>query len=698
MIKARPIAGDLTLGARFLGELEPFIWRKYFDFAAISDIHAMKRQIHAVRGHDRIAVAGHDVKIGRGGIREIEFFVQTQQLVFGGRRPVLRGRRTLDMLAALAAENWVSGEARDELSEAYRFLRRIEHRLQMVADEQTQRLPTGAGDLARFAALAGYAGVEAFSDDLMGQARRVQHHYGLLFEEAPGLAIDKGSLVFTGTNDDPATLATLRRLGFRRPELAAETVRGWHFGRRAAITSPRAREVLTELAPALLEALGGTGDPDGALARLDRAFGRMPAAVELLTILRSHERLRLLFADLLGTAPRLAETVAASPHVLDAVIDPSFSRPVWEEAGIEADLRATIGRPADTEEFLERIREAAHQLQFVTGARLLSGILPPVAAGAAFAAIAGAAVRASLAWVSDAFAAEHGRLPGAAMAVLALGRLGAGDLTATSDLDLVVLYDFDDERRTSDGARPLDAVVYHTRLTQRLIAALTAPTRRGRLFDIDLRLRPSGTKGPVASQFSSFVAYHAGESELWEHMALTRARVLAGPPDFARRVEAAVRDVVVRRRSRAAVFASVAAMRDLVEREKGAADARDLKLSPGGLLDLDFIAQALVLAHAHDHPGLVGRSTSSTLHEAGRIGLIETIDAQTLVSAYRVLDDMLQWQRLTLGERPEDAERAPALLRRLSALVGAPDPGSLEGFLAEVRRPVGALFDALMRA
>ena len=292
LIKARPVAGDLALGETFLNELRPFIWRKYFDFASIADVHAMKRQIHAVRGHDEIAVAGHDIKLGRGGIREIEFFVQTQQLVFGGRRPGLRGRRTLDMLKALHDEGWITAKARDELSEAYRFLRTIEHRLQMVADEQTQRLPSDEEQLKRFAKFCGYPTVKAFSKALTDQAKIVQGHYALLFEEGPELATDVGSLVFTGSDDDPDTLATLQRLGFREPERVAETVRGWHFGRRPAIQSARAREVLTELTPALLSALGGTADPDGALAALDRAFGRMPAAVELLTILQSHDRLR----------------------------------------------------------------------------------------------------------------------------------------------------------------------------------------------------------------------------------------------------------------------------------------------------------------------------------------------------------------------------------------------------------------------
>ncbi len=696
LIKARPVAGDLDLGQDFLGDLAPFIWRKYFDFASIADVHAMKRQIHAVRGHDEIAVAGHDIKLGRGGIREIEFFVQTQQLVFGGRRPALRGRRTLDMLAELEAEGWITAQARDELSNAYRFLRAIEHRLQMLADEQTQRLPAAEADVKRFARFCGYTGTKAFARALTAQARIVQRHYALLFEEGPELASDIGNLVFTGTTDDPETLSTLRRLGFRNPELAAETVRGWHFGRRPAIQTNRAREVLTELVPALLAALGGTADPDAALAALDRAFGRMPAAVELLTILQSHDRLRLLFADLLGTAPRLADTVAQSPHVLDALIDPAFGVPLVDEAAIERQVRQLIGKPSDYEDFLDRTRDAARQMRFVTGARLLSEILSPAQAGEAYAAVARAAIRVSFEEARKSFEAEHGRVPGAEIAILGLGRLGTRELTAGSDLDLVVVYDFDEARRESSGPRKLDVVVYYTRLTQRLVAALTAPTRRGRLYDVDLRLRPQGGKGPVASQFRGFTAYETGEADLWEHMALTRARALAGDDAFSTRVDAAVRAIVSAKRAARTVFSAVREMRALIAKEKGDDDPWDLKLARGGLTDLDFLAQGLVLAHAHALPALFGLPTEATFSQAAEAGLLGAEEAAFLVDAHRVFNEIFQWQRLTI-EGPFDAQKVPQpILKRLAAVEGLPSATALLESLAQMRKKVRAVFERVL--
>lgn len=692
LIKARPVAGDLALGEEFLRDLAPFIWRKYFDFAAIADVHAMKRQIHAVRGHDEIAVAGHDIKLGRGGIREVEFFVQTQQLVFGGRRPGLRGRRTLDMLSALHDEGWITAKARDELAAAYRFLRSVEHRVQMVADEQTQRLPTDDAALKSLARFSGYRSVRDFSAALTRQARAVQKHYALLFEEGPELATEAGSLVFTGADIDAETVATLRRMGFRAPEAAAETVRGWHFGRRAAVTSARAREVLTELTPALLAALGGTADPDGALARLDQAFGRMPAAVELMTILLNHERLRLLFADLLGTAPRLADAVARGPHVLDAVIDPAFTNPLVDEAAVEAQVRAFVGTPASHEEFLDRTRDAARQLRFVAGARMLSGVFSPERTGEAYSAIAQAIIQVSFEAVCRLFEADHGRVPGGRAAVLGLGRLGTRELTATSDLDLVVLYDFDPENRESDGARSLDATVYYMRLTQRLISALTAPTRRGTLYDVDLRLRPSGGKGPLASQFRGFAAYQTTEAELWEHMALTRARFVAGDRAFQPDVEQAVADVITAARDPGAVKREVLAMRRLIAREKGEDDPWDMKLAAGGITDLEFLAQALVLIHARGEPGLIGRSPADVLRRAGESGLLPGDDAARLAEAYHLLVRVFHWQRLTIEGRFDPKTAPPPILRRIASESGVPDAKALARDLEETRKSVRKIF------
>ena len=682
-IKARPVAGDLGLGEGFLRDLAPFIWRKYFDYAAIADIHAMKRQIHAVRGQGTVAVLGYDVKLGRGGIREIEFFVQTQQLIFGGRRPALRGRQTCATLVTLAAEGWIDAVARDELTAAYHFLRGIEHRLQMIGDQQTQRLPEAADELARFAAFSGFADVEAFSGAMLGHLRRVQHHYARLFEDAPGLDVATGSLVFTGTVHDPATLATLAQLGFARPADAAELVRGWHFGRRPAVRSPRAREVLTELVPALLEALARTADPDAALAAFDSMLGRMTAGIELLSLLRAHAGLRDLFADILGSAPRLAATVAQRPHVLDAAIDPAFFD--RQDRTIGARMRAALDAITETEDWLDRMRDLAREETFHVGVRVFAGVDDVVHSQADLTEIADTAIRSALDRAVAELEAGHGRCPNGACVVLGMGRLGSREMTASSDLDLIVIYRAEGD---SDGARSLGPARYYARLTQKLIAFLTVPTRRGGLYEVDLRLRPSGRQGPVAVRLTSFRSYQESEAHSWEHLALTRARVVGGDAALADEVRAVVGQVLRRPRDQATLWQEVRTMRELVEAEKGHAGAWDMKFAPGGLLDLEFAAQGLVLGHAADHPSLLQAHPAAILAEAGRLALIPPDAAASLSTAHRLQATLLHLMRF-MSDGTSDPDRlGTGAVRRLCRAVDQPDVRHLEADLTEQRGTV----------
>jgi len=695
-IKARPVAGDLALGERFLAELAPFIWRKYFDYAAIADVHAMKRQIHAVKGHAEIAVAGHDVKLGRGGIREIEFFVQTQQLIFGGRRRQLRGSRTLDMLAQLQTDRWITPQACAELSEAYIFLRGVEHRLQMLNDQQTQRLPADEG-LQAFAKFCGHDGAEKFSAALTRRLRAVEKHYALLFENAPGLDSRAGSLVFTGAADDPETLETLREMGFRDPARAAETVRGWHFGRRPAVRSARAREVLTELIPALLNAFAKSGDAGSAITAFDDAMARMPAAVELFSLLKSHEAMRQLFADILGGAPRLAEVVAQTPNVLDAAIDQGLSAIVGDEDDFLRRLAGFHVSGSSLEDFLDIARTFATEEKFLIGLRLFAELIEPEQAARSYSALASALIRACLDRVETVFAADHGRPRGGRYCVLGFGKLGSREMTATSDLDLVALYDFDPENPESDGAKPLHASVYYGRLTQRLIAALTAPTRRGKLFSVDMRLRPSGNQGPVAARFSTFRAYQAEQAEIWEHMALSRARPVAGDASLRADAEAFIEAALYRPRDFAALAKAAREMRALIEKEKGFAGPWDLKLAPGGLLDIEFIAQTLALGFGAQTPALREKATADILAAASGQALAPEA-AERLGEALALFAKVTQWLRLSLGEGGDPAAAAEGVKRRLAAAAGLPDFSRLERELEERRKQVRKIFGEVMGA
>lgn len=412
LIKARPCAGDIPAGEEFLKEIVPFIWRKYLDFAAISDVQSIKRQIHMHKGHGAIAVAGHNVKLGRGGIREVEFFVQTQQLIAGGRNPELRGRRTLEMLDALCDADWIRVRARDELRNAYVFLRDVEHRIQMMNDEQTQLLPKDSEGLNRVAALMGFEGLPEFEKVLLDHLRKVQHHYAELFEDEPGLSSELGNLVFTGDDHDPDTLDTLARLGFQQPSEAANIVKSWHFGRYPCTRSTKARERLTEMHPSLIGALAATDNADSALRAFDSFLSKLPAGVQLFSLLRSNPQLLSLLATTMGAAPRMAETVSKRVHVLDAVLDPAFFGAMPSVQEFRVGLDRTLAQSRFYEEALDRARIFTQEQQFLIGLRLISDTLSADRVGFALARLAEVVVDRILRQVISHVGENHGSVPG----------------------------------------------------------------------------------------------------------------------------------------------------------------------------------------------------------------------------------------------------------------------------------------------
>ena len=696
MLKARPCAGDLFAGEAFLREMTPFIWRKHLDYAAIADIHAMKRQIHVHRGHGVIAVEGHNLKLGRGGIREIEFFVQTQQLVAGGRNPALRVRGTEEALAALAREGWIGEETRADLVKAYRFLRRMEHRLQMVADEQTHSLPQREEEMERFARFAGFATRDAFAGALTDELERVQGHYAHLFEDAPALDVSSGSLVFTGDDDDPETLATLRNLGFRDPVQVSSLIRGWHHGRVPATRSARARELLTELVPALLAAIGRTSDPNFALLALDKVLSRLPAGVEFFAILRSNPGFLNLLADALGTAPNLANTVARRPHVLDAVFEPAFFSRLPTEEELTERLDRTLSEARDYEDLLNRARIFGQEQRVLIGMRVLSGMVTADRAGAAFARLADVLIARLFTAAHAELARAHGHVPGARASVMAMGKLGGREMTAASDLDLILIYEHPDEAEASDGEKPLAPSQYYARLTQRLVSALSAPTAEGTLYEVDLRLRPSGRAGPLATRLKAFEAYQMSDAWTWEHMALTRGRAVGGETEFRAEIEAAIVRVLSAPRDAARVAADVRDMRVRLAGEKGENNPWDIKLARGGLVDLEFIAQYLQLVHASGHPAILSTSTGLALEAAHGAGLVSDEDWEVLRRSVQLQHDLTQILRLCLSG-PFDPHTAGEGVRTLLARAGgAPDFASLDADLRETQAKTRAVFERLV--
>jgi glutamate-ammonia-ligase adenylyltransferase len=677
MIKARPCAGDLQSGAAFLSELSPFIWRKYLDFAAIADVHAMKRQIHAHKEIGGISVLGQNLKLGRGGIREIEFFAQTQQLIAGGRQPELRVQATLDALAALEHKGWVKAGIREDLDHAYRYLRRLEHRLQMVADEQTHDMPSDARVLDGFARFAGYEDGAALSVELTRVLETVERHYAGLFEDAPKLTQTQtdANMVFAGAVDDPHTLAELKRLGYSQPAQVLSIVRGWHHGRTPSVRSPRARERLTEVQPLLITALADTVDPDGAIASFDRFLSELPAGVQLFSLLKANPVLLRLLADIMGSAPRLARILSQRRRLLDAVLDPqALGSEINADAINEMLARefsavraSSAGDPM--QDILDTARIIGGEQSFLVGIGLLTGTISTAEAGIAYATIAECLVGALLNEVTRDMESRHGRIKGGKAVVVAMGKLGGREMTAASDLDLIVIYDFDSDVQQSDGGRPLDPVLYYTRLTQRLINAISAPTAQGTLYEVDMRLRPSGQKGPVATRLSSYKSYHNDEAWTWEHMALTRARVIAGSPDLAAEVIAETQKILVRPRERAKIAQDVREMRARIESEKGTKDIWDFKQVRGGLVDLEFTTQHLQLVNAAEHPSILHQNTLQSLAAMARVGVLSAADYSALAAAGSLEQDLTQMLRLSLDNR-FDPNSAPAGLKALLVKAG----------------------------
>jgi glutamate-ammonia-ligase adenylyltransferase len=701
MIKAHPVAGNRPVGAAFLADMRPYIWRKHLDFAAIHDIHSIKRQIDAHRGGGTVKVFGHNVKLGRGGIREIEFFAQTQQLIFGGRDPSLRLRGTCETIRALSATGHVTPTAADELIEAYGFLRRVEHRLQMVDDRQTHSLPADEAGVAAIATFLGYPDLASFQQALLDRLRCVEGHYARLFEEAPSLAGPGGNLVFTGTDDDPGTLESLSAMGFRDASAAAGIVRRWHHGRYRATATARARELLTELMPGLLKALGSTAAPDQALLNFDLFLANLPAGVQLFSLFKANPALLELLATIMGSAPGLAAHLARRTLLLDSVLSPDFYRPLPSAREMTAELASVLAHVDHEQDILDLARRWANDRRFQIGVQQLKHIVRPAEAGLAYSDVAAATISALCDRVEQRFADVHGGFRGQRLAVLGLGKLGSREMSATSDLDLIFVYDIPSDLETSDGAQPLSPIQYYTRLSQKIVTALTAHTNEGALYEVDMRLRPSGRAGPLANSLEGFETYHAQSAWTWEHMALTRARVIHGPAALVGRLTDIVRTTLCRPRDAGTLVRDVADMRDRIAQHAPAKSAWDFKHLPGGLFDIDFVAQYLALLHAAPRPDLLAPHPAEMLRRMAEAGLIERADAERLQATRTLLSDVQSLLRLTLNgdESAFDETSAPEGQRRLiAATEDAVDLASLKARIAAEAAAARAIYERIIEA
>ena len=689
-IKARPAVGDLVLARAFLDELRAYVWRRSLDYAAVADIHSIKRQIHVFKADERLEAAGANLKLGAGGIREVEFFAQTQQLILGGRDPSLRSPRTLDALDALVAARHVAPDAAEDLKAAYHALRSLEHRVQMLNDEQSHTLPEDDDARARVAALSGEADLAAFDARVGDILKTVNRRYGELFAGEEALSTSFGSLVFTGVEDDPETLQTLARMGFSDPAQVSRTIRSWHHGRIPATRTERGRELFTRLGPRLLETAAATGVPDAAFTRFAVFFSGLSSGVQVQSLFLAQPKLFELVVRVLALAPRLAGVLARRPAALDAMLDSRFFQPLSDDSGVCAEIVSDAARAPGFEAAMDAVRRIWREQAFRVGVQIMSGGSGPEAAGQGFSDLADACVQG----LAPAALKEAERLGGAMdgrVAVLALGKLGSREMTATSDLDLMALYEA--EPGAHSAVKHWAPETFFSRFTQRLIAALSAPTAEGTLFDIDMQLRPSGAKGPVAVSLAGFEDYYAGEADTWEFLALTRARVVwssdaAFGDEVARAVEAALR----RPRDAAATAADVRDMRALMERERSASGFWDLKLAPGGLVDAEFAAQHLQIVHAAGG-GPLRPGTLDAFAALAAAGIGDSEALQALAEAWSLQQGLSQLLKAALDERADPETEPEAFKAMLAKAGGVADFAALKSRLQHIRARARAAFE-----
>ncbi len=671
--KARPIAGDIPRGENFLAAIRPFIWRRHLDFAAISDIHDMKRRID--QRHEAQGLLGRDVKLGHGGIREIEFIVQTLSLVWGGQDPLLRIPATLEALPALAKAGHLPAAAARALAADYRTLRRVEHRLQMVADRQTHALPNTQAGLTAFAT---FLGEPHFLRNFPKLLERVHTHFLGFFdtgEQAP-----EADLLNPGQGSEiPASFtARLQALGFTQTRHIAERLRAWADGSLPALRSGRARELLAQVLPNLFKALGEQPDPDKAFLHFDTLLTCQQAGVQLLSLFQRNPALLRRLAAVLGAAPALAEHLAQDAQALEALLVPNarFAAP-------QPALRRMLRDALDLEQAIGITRRFVRREEFHLSVATLEGRMDIDEAGRLRSELAAAALTLLLPRVLAQHRVRHGRVRGGAFAVVALGKAGSGEMLAGSDLDLMLIYDH--------ALLPTAPTQYFMRLSHALTGALTAQGREGPLYKVDMRLRPSGNQGPVAVSLGAFRRYHQADSWTWERLALTRARVLAATPGFAARVQGEISTALTRADPPQRIRVDTLAMRERLAAELPPRGPFDVKTLPGGMLEVAFIAEALQLIHAPLNPALLRANTADALRALNAAGHLPDADTQALIGADFLWRSVQGIDRLT-GLRETETAPPAAMLTPLLRATATPSLAALQAAMARASQEVQYCF------
>lgn len=686
MIKARLCAGDNKASDQFERDvLTPFIWRRNLDYTAIDDIQAMKRQILAHGKHGQISAAGHHLKLGRGGIREVEFYAQTQQLILGGRHKELRLRRTDEALATLADMGYVTQEVTDSLLEAYGILRDLEHRVQLIDDAQTHIAPSDETARLALARLSGFDELAVFDKHLISTLHQVHNLYSALFPEQESLALKEGNLAFTGVEPEPGTLETLRVLGYERAEQIWREMAGWLGGRVAATRTERARISLTRLAPHIIKACAQTGLPDTAFFNFADFFTRLRSGASLLALFDSQPDFMNSIINIMTQAPKLSRQLALQPATIDAMIEPDFYDLHPDAIAGEYAMLGDEDE-SDLEQIMNLMRRQVREDHFRICTALLNEKVSPQEAAPLFTCIA-QSVAARLVPFVHRDVERRFPHPGGEFAIIALGKMGGSEMALSSDLDIMAIY------QPSEDS-PLEGHRYFAKVTQRLISALSAATAEGGMFEVDMALRPSGGAGPIAVSLNAFDSYYADKAWTWEFMALSRARLIyASSPAFEALLKERIQAQLIRPRQQDEIRDDVHNMRLRLLRDKGPRGSWDIKRVRGGVTDIEFCIQYLQLVSGNSHPDCLSSSTFEAINKLNALGFLERADAQILTQALELFTAMRQYLAIAI-EGVFDPDSAPDIVQRgLTQMCKQTDFESLARFYQETVSRVSEVYD-----
>lgn len=690
MIKASFASGDNVAADQYLEEMSSWVWRRNMDFEALRDIASIKNQINRHYSVEDAHFRGYDVKLGIGGIREIEFFAQVNQLLHGGRNPSLRLKDTISTLGELVKLDLIPEATCSELTEAYQYLRHVEHRIQMTNDEQTHTVPDDNGGVARLAYFMGYQSEAAFEQVLRGHNDKVRSHYDQLL---PGVVDENPSLT------EGQTRAKLENSGFRDPDAAFATIAAWKFGRYRSLKTNRARDLLEQCLPDLLAAFSTTHSPDAALTRFDTFLSQLPAGVQLFSLLQSNPSLLGLLARIIGLAPALSTILAKATGLWDTVLSAQFFAPLESADSLRAQLKTQLSTARDYQDQLDFVRRFYAEQKFRTGVLMLEGVATAAEIGTSLSVVTDVILQELIPTVELDFAVKHGGFDNEnhGIAVLALGKYGGAELTHTSDIDIIFLYESAGEGVYSNGKKPLFSNVYYTRLAQHIVTAITALTPEGRLFEVDTRLRPSGNQGPLAVMVSTFEDYYRSGAWSWEFLALTRARVILGPEKLVPKIQKAITAAIIRGPSCVDLASEAISMREKLRQQFGTPNLWDVKHTRGGLVDIEFICQFLTLKHAKVRPKIIRPNTPDSLEILHASGYLSLNDFKCLLEGYELQRTIQSQLRLCLDSLPkQDGDIPPGLQQILIDSADCASFTQLKKHMLDMQHRCHKLFERLI--